>query len=118
MITGAHNIVYSENAEADIAFFRDVLKLSNVDVGNGWLIFALPPAEIAFHPAGENGKQELYLMCDDIQAFVKEMTDQGVACSEVRDLRWGLLTSLKLPGGGMIGVYEPRHARPEPMPTA
>jgi catechol 2,3-dioxygenase-like lactoylglutathione lyase family enzyme len=118
MITGAHTIIYSENAEADIAFFRDVLKLSNVDVGNGWLIFGLPPAEIAFHPGEENGKHELYLMCDDVQAFVKEMTDQGVACSEVRDMRWGLLTSLKLPGGGSIGVYEPRHARPAAMPTA
>jgi len=112
MITGAHAIIYSENAEADIAFFRDVLKFSNVDIGNGWLIFALPPAELAFHPAGENGKHELYLMCDDIQAFVKEMAGLDVTCSEPRDLRWGLLTSLQLPGGGTIGVYEPRHARP------
>ena len=118
MITGAHNIIYSENAEADIAFFRDILKLTNVDVGNGWLIFGLPPAEIAFHPAEENGRHELYLMCDNIQAFVKEMADKRVACSEVRDLRWGLLTSLTLPGGGTIGIYEPRHARPAPMTTA
>ncbi|HEY4108150.1 hypothetical protein [Puia sp.] len=114
MITGAHTIIYSENAEADIAFFRDVLKLTNVDVGNGWLIFGLPPAEVAFHPAEENGKHELYLMCDDIQAFVREMAEKGVACSEVRDQRWGLLTALTLPGGGTIGVYEPRHARPAP----
>jgi len=115
MINGAHTIIYSENAEADIAFFRDVLKLTNVDVGNGWLIFGLPPAELAFHPAEENGKHELYLMCENIQAFVKEMAEAGVACTEVRDMRWGLLTSLTLPGGGTIGVYEPRHARPQAM---
>src|ERR1700753_3642791 len=98
MITGAHSIIYSENAEADIAFFRDVLKLTNVDVGNGWLIFGLPPAESAFHPAEEKVRQELYLMCDNIQEFVKEMAAAGVTCSEIRDLRWGLLTSLTLPG--------------------
>jgi len=115
MITGAHTIIYSEDAAADIAFFRDVLKLTNVDVGNGWLIFGLPPAELAFHPAEENGKHELYLMCEDVQAFVKEMAGAGVVCSEVRDQLWGLLTSLTLPGGGTIGVYEPRHARPETM---
>ena len=115
MITGAHTIIYSENPEADIAFFRDVLQFNHVDVGNGWLIFALPPGEMAFHPADENGKHELYLMCDNVQAFVEEMTGKGVACSEVRDLRWGLLTSLALPGGGQVGVYEPRHTRPEPM---
>src|SRR5258708_21321138 len=115
MITGAHTIIYSEDAEADLAFFRDVVKLTNVDVGGGWLIFGLPPAELAFHPAAENGKQELYLMCDDIAVFVKEMAAAGIICGEVRDQRWGLLTELTLPGGGTIGVYEPRHARPAPM---
>jgi hypothetical protein len=115
MITGAHTIIYSEDPEADIAFFRDVLKLTNVDVGNGWLIFGLPPSEAAFHPAAESGKHELYLMTDDIQAFVGEMAEKSVACSEVSDQRWGLLTALTLPGGGTIGVYEPRHARPAPM---
>ena len=118
MIFGAHIIVYSRDATADRAFLREVLGLSSVDAGHGWLIFALPPAEVAVHPAEENGRHELYLMCDNIQAFVKEMADKRVACSEVRDLRWGLLTSLTLPGGGTIGIYEPRHARPAPMTTA
>lgn len=113
MITGAHSIIYSKNAEADRAFFRDILKLTNVDVGNGWLIFGLPPAELAIHPGPENEVHELYLMCDDIHAFCAEMDKHGIACTEVRDLGWGLLSGLTLPGGGSLGVYQPRHARPE-----
>jgi len=112
MLTGAHAIIYSANAEADRAFFRDVLKLENVDVGGGWLIFGLPPAELAVHPAAENGRHELYLMCDDVQAFVGEMKKRGVSCGAVTDQRWGLLTEVTLPGGGKLGVYQPRHARP------
>ena len=112
MLTGAHAIIYSSNADADRAFFRDVLKLKNVDGGGGWLIFALPPAEVAVHPAAENGGHELYLMCDDVAAFVSEMRQRGVSCSAVTDQRWGLLTEVTLPGGGKLGVYQPRHARP------
>jgi catechol 2,3-dioxygenase-like lactoylglutathione lyase family enzyme len=112
MLTGAHAIIYSSNAEADRAFFRDVLKLENVDVGGGWLIFGLPPAEVAVHPAAENGRHELYFMCDDVVAFVHAMTQEGVACAAVKDQGWGLLTEVTLPGGGKLGVYQPRHARP------
>ena len=112
MLTGAHAIIYSSNAEADRAFFRDVLKLGSVDAGGGWLIFALPPAELAVHPATENGRHELYLMCDDVAAFVGEMKKRGVSCSAVSNQGWGLLTEVTLPGGGKLGVYQPRHQRP------
>ena len=112
MLTGAHAIIYSSNAEADRAFFRDVLKLNSVDAGGGWLIFALPPAEVAVHPTSGNGKHELYLMCDDVAAFVRDMKARGVSCSAVSDQRWGLLTEVTLPGGGKLGVYQPRHGRP------
>ena len=115
MITGAHSIIYSTNAEADRAFFRDVLKLTNVDVGDGWLIFGLPPAEIAVHPSDKDDVHEFYLMCDDIEAFAAEMEQQKITCGPVNDMGWGLLTQLTLPGGGKVGVYQPRHARPKPM---
>ena len=114
MITGAHSIVYSKDPEADRAFFRDILQLTNVDVGEGWLIFGLPPAEVAVHP-GENDEHEFYLMCDDVNAFVAEMKTKNVTCGEVQDMGWGVLTQLVLPGGGKLGVYQPRHARPDPM---
>jgi len=112
MINGSHVIIYSKDAEADRAFLRDVLELSHVDVGHGWLIFALPPSEIAVHPAEGSGNVELYFMCEDVNRFVGEMTARGMACSDVQDLRWGRLTNLTLPGGGQVGVYEPKHARP------
>jgi catechol 2,3-dioxygenase-like lactoylglutathione lyase family enzyme len=112
MLTGAHAIIYSANAEADRAFFRDVLQLGNVDVGDGWLIFALPPAEVAVHPARHNDRHELYFMCDDVAAFVSRMKKHGIACSAVQDQGWGLVTQLTLPGGGKLGVYQPRHPRP------
>ncbi len=112
MIIGAHTILYSKNAEADRAFLRDVLKFAHVDVGHGWLIFGLPPAEIAVHPSEENDAQEFYLMCDDIGAFVAEMQRHGIACAEPSDQRWGILTQITLPGGGKLGVYQPKHARP------
>jgi hypothetical protein len=112
LLNGAHAIIYSKKAEADRAFFRDVLNLPHVDVGEGWLIFGLPPAEVAVHP-GDNDEHELYLMCEDIEAFVKEMNKRKVACSEVMDRGWGLLCQVTLPGGGKLGVYEPRHARPK-----
>jgi hypothetical protein len=115
MIIGAHSIIYSTNPDADKAFLRDVLKLTNVDVGNGWLIFGLPAAEVAVHPSDKNDVHEFYLMCDDIHAFNSEMEKQGVACSAIQDEGWGLLSQLTLPGGGKLGVYQPTHARPEPM---
>lgn len=113
MINGAHAIVSSTNADADRAFFRDVLGLPNVDAGDGWLIFGLPPSEVAVHPAESNGSHELYLMCEDIEAFVGAMRDRELECSEVEDQGWGLVIQLTLPGGGRLGVYEPRHPRPE-----
>ena len=112
MITGVHAILYSKNPEADLTFFRDVLKFPNVDVGNGWLIFGLPPSELAVHPSSTNNTHELYLMCDDIEAFIKEMTEQNITCDPIQDQGWGILTQLVLPGGGKLGVYQPRHARP------
>jgi len=112
MLTGAHSIIYSKNPEADRAFLRDVLGLPNVDVGHGWLIFGLPPSEVAVHPADENTRHELYLMCDDVEAFVAAMTAENIACGPIRDQGWGVLTEVTLPGGGKLGVYQPRHARP------
>lgn len=111
MITGAHAIVYSKEPEADRAFLREVLGLPHVDVGAGWLIFGLPPAEVAVHPAEQSGRHELYLLCDDVAAFVAEMASRNIVCAPVSDQRWGLLTEVALPGGGKLGVYEPRHAR-------
>jgi catechol 2,3-dioxygenase-like lactoylglutathione lyase family enzyme len=115
MLSGAHVILSSTDAKADREFLRDVLGLSGVDAGEGWLIFGLPPAEVAVHPAGENDAHELYLMCDDIEAFIAEMARRGVACPDGQNRGWGVVTTLPLPGGGRLGVYEPRHARPEPM---
>jgi hypothetical protein len=112
MITGAHSIIYSSDAEADKDFFKNILKFPNVDVGHGWLIFGLPPSEIAVHPAAENGLHEFYLLCDDINLFVKEMAEHSVVCSAIQEQRWGSVTALTLPGGGKLGVYEPKHARP------
>jgi catechol 2,3-dioxygenase-like lactoylglutathione lyase family enzyme len=112
MTTGVHLIIYTQDADADRAFFRDVLKFEHVDVGGGWLIFALPPSEIALHPGAENDQHEIYLMCDDIAAFRQQMGGHGIACTEVSDQGWGLLVHITLPGGGKLGVYQPRHARP------
>ncbi len=111
-ITGAHAIIYSTNAEADRALLRDVFRFKHVDVGGGWLIFGLPPAEVAVHPDEKNDRHELYLMTDDIQGFVADMKQRKVPCAPVEDEGWGLLTTITLPGGGKLGVYEPRHARP------
>jgi hypothetical protein len=112
MINGAHAIIYSTHAEADRAFFADVLKLPSVDAGGGWLIFGLPPAEVAVHPSEANEKHELYLMCDDIEALVGEMKQRRITCGPVQDEGWGLLSHVVLPGGGKLGVYQPRHPRP------
>ena len=111
MINGAHVIVYSRDADADRAFVRDVLGFPHVDVGGGWLIFKLPPAEVAVHPADEHVVHELYLMCDDITRTVADLRAKGVEVAEVSDQGWGLLTTVRLPGGGDLGLYEPRHAK-------
>jgi len=109
MITGAHVIVYSRDPEADRAFFRDILNFSSVDAGHGWLIFALPPAEAAFHPSEKNGLHELYFMCDDLKATMESLTAKKVKCGAVTEERWGSLTHISLPVGGKIGLYQPKH---------
>jgi catechol 2,3-dioxygenase-like lactoylglutathione lyase family enzyme len=111
MINGAHVIIYSRDAEADRDFFRDVLEYPHVDAGHGWLIFKLPPAEVAVHPAGEES-HELYLMCDDLEATMADLCAKGVELGPVRDQGWGRVTTIALPGGGELGLYEPRHPRP------
>jgi len=115
MLIGAHSVIYSTNADADRAFLRDVLKLPNVEAGGGYLIFGLPPAEVAVHPSDKNGGHELYLMCDDVEALIAEMKQRDIGCTPVQDQGWGLLTRVTLPGGGALGVYQPRHARPTGM---
>jgi hypothetical protein len=119
MINGAHILLYSSNPEADRTFLRDVLEFPHVDVGHGWLIFALPPAELAVHPAddSQHGSHAghrmlgavLYLMCDDLQATIAALKAEQVACTEVATERWGIRTTIKLPSGGELGLYEPTH---------
>jgi hypothetical protein len=111
VIRGAHVILYSADAEADRAFLRDVVGLASVDSGGGWLIFQLPPAEVAVHPAETSGAAELYLVCDDIDATVADLEGRGVVFEgAVSDQGWGRLSTIRLPGGGRLGVYEARHA--------
>ncbi len=109
MISGAHVIVYTKDAEADRAFFRDVLDLPSADAGHGWLIFALPPGEAAFHPSEKNGPHELYFLCEDLQSEMAMLAKKGVTCSAVQEERWGSVTKIALPGGGTIGLYQPKH---------
>ena len=113
MIYGAHMIVYSKDAEADRAFFRDVLGFASVDAGHGWLIFAMPPAEAAFHPleprADANDVHELYFMCEDLKAEMAALAEKGVHCSDVQEARWGSITKIQLPSGGKVGLYQPKH---------
>ncbi len=112
MIIGAHSIIYSRKPEEDRAFLRDILELPNVDAGGGWLIFGLPPAELAVHPSRKNDVHEFYFMCEDVRAFVAAMAKRRVRCSPIQNPGWGELTRVTLPGGGKLGVYQPRHARP------
>jgi predicted enzyme related to lactoylglutathione lyase len=113
VITGMHAIVFSPEAEKVRAFFGDVLGLSSVDAGGGWLIFAMPPAELAVHPADGDGHHELYLMCDDIHATLAELRDKGAEVArDVSDQGWGLFAAIRLPDGGEFSIYEPRHASP------
>jgi hypothetical protein len=112
MIIGAHSIIYSKKPELDRDFLREVLGLPHVDAGHGWLIFGLPPSEIAVHPADENGTQEMFFIVKDIQEFISEMKKRKIKCSPVQELRWGILTQVTLPGGGKFGVYQALHPRP------
>lgn len=118
MINGVHALIYSNDAEADRAFFRDTLGIHCIDAGEGWLIFALPPAELGIHPAAPepgamSGTHRLYLLCDDIQATVGELKAKGVGfAGPVQNAGWGLLTAMKLPGGSELHLYEPRHPSP------
>ena len=120
MIIGTHVLMYSENAEADRAFFRDVLGFASVDAGHGWLIFSISPAEAAFHPIeGEKGNMRhaghrmlgavVYLMCDDLKKFVASLKSKKVSCTEIEEEAWGIRTTIKLPSGGEIGLYQPKH---------
>jgi catechol 2,3-dioxygenase-like lactoylglutathione lyase family enzyme len=115
MITGAHAVIYTTDADKARAFFRDVLRFPSADAGHGWLIFGLPPSEVAAHPAegDDAGRHELYLMCDDLQKTMAELKAKGVEfTSPASDRGWGILTTLRIPGGGEIGLYQPRHTRP------
>jgi len=117
MITGAHVLLYSSDADADRTFLRDVLQWHFVDAGHGWLIFRLPPAEAAVHPADPessptpNGelRADLYLMCDDLEAQIRALKEKGVACGEIAKERWGIRTAITLPSGGRLGLYQPLH---------
>jgi catechol 2,3-dioxygenase-like lactoylglutathione lyase family enzyme len=109
MINGTHILLYSKNAERLRTFFKDALGFRSVDAGQGWLIFALPPAELAMHPTGKANSFELYLMCDDVKATIERLKRKRVSCTKVTDQGWGLLTSIKLPGGGELGLYQPKH---------
>jgi len=112
VISGAHAIIYSTNADADRAFLKDVLGLRHVDVGGGWLIFTLPPSEVAVHPWERNDRHELFFLVKDVDAFITKMRSRKVPCGPIQEQQWGRLTQVTLPGGGTIGVYEPRHATP------
>ena len=115
MINGAHSILYSSNPEADRAFLRDVFGLPHVDVGRGWLIFGLPPSELAVHPSATGEAQGFFFMCEDIEALIADLRQRRIECSEPHDAGWGILTQVTMPGGGRLGVYQPRHERPAAM---
>jgi len=117
MINGAHVLISSANGDADRAFLKDILGLPHVDVGDGWLIFGLPPTEVAVHP-GKNDEHELYLMCENIGTFAAALKAKGIECTPAADQGWGVVSSFLLPGGGKINVYEPRHPRPAAMGAA
>ena len=109
VLTGAHVVVYSKDADADRAFFRDILDLRSVDAGHGWLIFAVPAAEVAFHPHEQNNKHEMFFTCDDLRVQVAALLKKGVQVGEISEEQWGIRTTISLPGGGAIGLYEPKH---------
>jgi catechol 2,3-dioxygenase-like lactoylglutathione lyase family enzyme len=111
MISGSHIVIFSQDAEADRAFFRDVLRLPSVDAGEGWLIFALPPSEVALHPAERNDVHLFYLLCDDLEGTLRGLEAQGVRCERPVEESWGIRTEVHLPGGGRVGLYQPLHPR-------
>jgi catechol 2,3-dioxygenase-like lactoylglutathione lyase family enzyme len=116
VINGSHIILFSSDPEADREFFADVLEQPHVDAGDGWLIFKLPPAELAMHPSDGTSSHELYFMCDDVEATMQELRDRGVLFTqEISEERWGRLTRFRLPGGGEVGMYEPLHPRATDM---
>ncbi|HXQ18512.1 MAG TPA: hypothetical protein VN781_02680 [Acidimicrobiales bacterium] len=117
MIFGTHVVVYSTDAEADRAFFTEVLGFASVDAGHGWLIFSAPPAELAVHPAETNAGHELYLMCDDLASEIAGLAARGIGCTEVEQVRWGSITKIGLPGGGEVGLYQPRHPTALDLPA-
>jgi len=115
MITGVHAILYAKKAEATRKFFRDVLEMPSVDVGGGWLIFGLPPAEMGVHPTmdGIEESHELFLMCDDLAKTMADLKKKGVKFKgKVQEPPWGSLITMKVPGGGEMGLYQPKHASP------
>jgi catechol 2,3-dioxygenase-like lactoylglutathione lyase family enzyme len=107
VISGSHVVVFTRDAGADRAFFRDILRMPAVDAGGGWLIFALPPGEVAFHPADGNNAHELYLICDDLELTIAELEAQGIQCTDPSEQSWGITTEIHLPGGGRMGLYQP-----------
>ena len=109
MITGAHVLIHSTDAAADRAFFRDVLGFRHVDAGDGWLIFALPPSELALHPDEANGKHEVMLMCDDLEGTVRDLRMRKVLVDAPLETDWGYVVNITLPGGGTLGLYQPKH---------
>jgi catechol 2,3-dioxygenase-like lactoylglutathione lyase family enzyme len=112
MINGGHVIIYSKDAERDREFFKTVLKFNNVDVGGGWLIFKLPPSEIAVHPSDENDLHEFFLMTDDLDTEIARLKKAGIKCEPTSTQSYGVMTQIHLPGGGKLGLYQPRHERP------
>jgi predicted enzyme related to lactoylglutathione lyase len=118
MINGVHAIIFSEDADGVRAFFRDVLGLASVDAGHGWLIFALPPAELAIHPADGDAHHELYLMCDDLDATIDQLKEKGVEFNRpITEEDWGRLTSFRIPGGGELALYQPTHPTAVRLPS-
>jgi len=113
LITVAQAIIYSTDPSADRAFLRDVLKFPHVEAGADWLIFSLPPEELAVHPSDQNDRQEIFLICDDVRALVQALLQKNVICSQIQDQSWGQITYITIPGGGRLGVYQPTHARPD-----
>lgn len=112
MIKGAHTVIFTKDAEADRNFFRDVLNFPHVDTGGGWLIFKMPPSEMAFHPGESNSQHLFYLICEDIHDFIALMKTHQITCSDIQEEPWGLIVEIKLPGGGDLGVYQALHKRP------
>jgi catechol 2,3-dioxygenase-like lactoylglutathione lyase family enzyme len=117
MITGGHIVIYTKDPDADRAFFKDVLQLPFVDAGYDWLIFALPAAEVAFHPDEQNNRHEMYFVCNNLKAQIAALEKKGVRFADVTEERWGTRTAISLPGGGQIGLYEPKHPVTFPKPA-